>query len=386
MRIIAMRTIELENLCTLIINEVGFYTPLEEVLESMFKRMRKLRVLLVGLIRQARFSLPENIGLLKHLRFLALRMGGPSCQLEILPRSFSKLYHMQTLDFGDRRHLLSGSREQIVNLVNLRYASSNLCDHLNISRSTSLQKFAFFSVSMHKLKELGDINKIRGSLHISDLNLVESMEDALEAKLADKSRLTKLELSWWGHDANPQVEAEVLEGLCPPTCLEELRIEYYSGATYPNWMVDKQSDGPKGLQNLELTGCSRMGPELFHVFTRLRSFSVSFCSMWEALPDTIVLLKSLEELNIYECMSIRSLPVLPQSVKMFRLKDCDEAFMMSCQTIGDTNWQKIQHIATREFHPSLSSSPTNSNRLKGTYVDPFLCLYFLHFMFGKRHK
>ncbi|RLM65513.1 hypothetical protein C2845_PM16G14950 [Panicum miliaceum] len=63
-----------------------------------------------------------------------------------------------------------------------------------------------------------------------------------------------------------------------------------------------------------------------------------------ALPDNIEHLKSLTVLRIQYCLNIRSLPVLPQSLKRIEFWGCDEAFMRSCETPGDPNWRKIKHI------------------------------------------
>ncbi|KAF8730896.1 hypothetical protein HU200_016768 [Digitaria exilis] len=350
--------IELENLCTLFINRVGIDTPLEKkVLESMVNKLCKLRVLSVR-TTQVKFSLPASIGLLQHLRFLLFRMG-PSSKLKF-PSTFNKLYHIQVLDFG-RCNLSFPSGEEMVNLVHLRYATSNVSVHLpvDINRSTSLQKLPFFYVGKnHKLKVLRDLNNIRGRLRICGLINVEGKEEALEAKLADKERLTELEPSWnfSKETGGPEVEAEVLEGLCPAMCLEALKIECYSGVTYPKWMVDKPSGSEWYLQKLELWECSRLEPvpELFEVFVHLSSFTLAKCT-WDALPDSIEHLKLLKKLEIYKCLNIRSLPALPQSLETFRLDRCDVVFMRSCQTIGDPNWNKIQHIPNREFFPNSSS-------------------------------
>jgi hypothetical protein len=61
---------------------------------------------------------------------------------------------------------------------------------------------------------------------------VESKEGALEAKLSDKKYLTALSLAWSGTSSQqPDLETEIIEALCPPSQLAELRIYGYSGWT-----------------------------------------------------------------------------------------------------------------------------------------------------------
>ena len=57
-----------------------------------------------------------------------------------------------------------------------------------------------------------------------------------------------------------EVEAEVLEGLCPPVGLVTLDIRDYDGLVYPKWMVGRQNGGPEKLQQLGLSGWSQPGP------------------------------------------------------------------------------------------------------------------------------
>jgi hypothetical protein len=64
-------------------------------------------------------------------------------------------------------------------------------------------------------------------------------------------------------------------------------------------------------------------------------------------------LTSLKELVINECPNIRSLPSLPQSLEMFILYRCNDEFMVSCQTAGHPNWEKLEPIEGKFFAPSI---------------------------------
>ncbi|KAI5016807.1 hypothetical protein ZWY2020_029085 [Hordeum vulgare] len=231
-----------------------------------------------------------------------------------------------------------------------------------IQELSSLQTVSSFTVKNeegYEIKQLRDLNKLRGELQINDLENVKSKEEALEANLAAKKRLTKLTLCF----SNPhterrtaQVQAEVLEGLCPPVGLEELSIWEYNGSRYPDWMVGRLNGGPKDLQSLYFWDSPQLGPgPEFEAFPHLRMLTLAGCS-WDALPGNMEHLTSLETLMITRCENIRSLPTLPQSLKEFELFHCDDELMKGCQTEGDPNWLRIKHIPEKYFSPCFPMS------------------------------
>ncbi|XP_044346512.1 uncharacterized protein [Triticum aestivum] len=290
--LITGKILGLENLCTLIVYGVEEDTIVEErVIESICKRLLKLRVLAIA------FS-QEHVAIKTKV-----------CN------KFSQLP--------------------------------------NIGGLISLQTLGDFEVSNkqgYKIKQLRDLNKLRGCLCIKGLEDVRSKEEALEANLAAKERLTKLELRWHGSAdrlflkkdrCSPEVEAEVLEGLCPPLGLEKLEIWNYHGTRYPDWMVGKQNGG---LQELVLWDWGQLGPapQLVECFPHLHVLKLWNCS-WYALPGNMEHLTSLRELVVSSCPNIRSLPTLPQSLEGLRLAYLDDDFIESCQTVGHPNWQKIEH-------------------------------------------
>lgn len=65
-------------------------------------------------------------------------------------------------------------------------------------------------------------------------------------------------------------------------------------------------------------------------------------------------LTSFKGLMISACLNIRSLPTLPRSLEEFQVDECDAKFMKSCQTVGDPNWEKIEHIPKKYiFDPAI---------------------------------
>ncbi|KAE8779669.1 NBS-LRR class RGA [Hordeum vulgare] len=364
---ITRKILGLENLRTLIINGVERDAPVEEnVIEGICLRLPKLRVLAIALkqkysrsrryrpFRAREFLLPEFIIQLKHLRYLAFPTSW-SCKV-ILPSSLAKLLHIQLLDFASGNI----SAFNFADLTNLRHIFCKDARFPHIGRLSSLQTipadFIVKNEEGYEIKQLRDLNKLRGKLCIYGLGNVKSKEEALEANLAVKERLREMTLSFCGHieRCTAEVAAKVLEGLCPPVGLESLYIWYYRGSRYPDWMVGRLNSGPKDLQALHFYRCGQVGagPEL-EAFPHLRILMLSECR-WDALPGNMEHLTSLETLVIDGCKNIRSLPTLPQSLKEFNLSSCDDELMKGCQTKGDPNWLKIKHIPEKYFSPCFT--------------------------------
>ncbi|VAI93143.1 hypothetical protein VPH35_132636 [Triticum aestivum] len=205
----------------------------------------------------------------------------------------------------------------------------------------------FFTISKkqgyesHQLKYL---NKLQGKLQIHGLENVESKEEAVEVSLAGKEKLTELVLVWDDKNCSPEVQAEVLEGLCPSKYLERLEIRGYRGKRIPNWMTGKHNGRPKNLQELTFRRWTQLGPAPdLGAFIHLESLFLSDCN-WDALPGNMEHLRSLKQLDIQSCKNIRSLPKLPKSLEEIEVRYCSDEFTQSCVTTGDPNWQKIEHI------------------------------------------
>jgi hypothetical protein len=353
---------KLKSLRTLIIDYAyeEWQAPVnKDFFEKVFDKLPKLRVLTVkiswiGIMGGGVLRIPETIGHLKHLRYLALVMFERKL---IIPTTFTDLYNVQTVKFSNYSVLEVSGDMNMGNLTNLQHIIGEI-EMLfpNIGRLTSLQTLESFGVwpeHGYELKQLGALNKLRGSLAILNLHNVKSKNEAQDAKLADKKRLTELRLSWVNYyytNATPEVEAEVLEGLCPPKDLKILEIWDYHGVTYPSWMMGKQNGGPTYLCKLWLDGCSQLGPapELFECFIHLRELIISSCN-WEHLPDNVKDLMCLKSLMIIRCPYFKLLPELPGSLQEIKVEACGEVFMRSCRQTGDPNWQKLQHVVVKEI-------------------------------------
>ncbi|KAL5548841.1 hypothetical protein UlMin_004072 [Ulmus minor] len=196
-----------------------------------------LRVLSLDGLRQIT-KLPDSIGNMKYLRYLDLS----DTKIKELPDSICTFYNLQTL-------LLSCCRDlerlptRLAALVNLR--------HLDISRTHSLKEmppqmckmkslqtlsdFVLGENDSWRIKELGELQLLRGRLRISGLEYIVDVKDVLETNLKDKKFLSQLNLVWGGKRSSQQ-EREVLEALQPHTNLKQLRISGYRGTIFPNWV------------------------------------------------------------------------------------------------------------------------------------------------------
>ncbi|XP_039823564.1 putative disease resistance protein RGA3 isoform X2 [Panicum virgatum] len=358
-KVVVEKNLDFRNLRTLIIEERYTGTDrttqpmddLEEVFDWLFMRLKELRVLIVKLNHGPKVvSVPASIDHMKHLRYLGLRF---PCVKLILPSTFSRLYHMQTIFVRRNSNYMRVScPEDMANLIHLRHVTAWM-PFPNVHRLTSLQTLTHFNVKEeqgYELKQLKHLNKLRGALTIWGLGIVGSKEEALEAQLACKQRLTKLVLRFRNDTCNPDVTAEVLEGLCPPKDLVELEIQLYKGSRYPSWMLSRQHpDAPKRLQKLLLMGCSRLAsiPEDSELFTHLRELHIIKCD-WDRLPENMEHLVSLQNLIIHGCDEMELLPTLPESLRMIQISSSD-ALSTTCKEEGHQNWQKIQHIPEKNI-------------------------------------
>ncbi|CAL4991118.1 unnamed protein product [Urochloa decumbens] len=363
---IAQKILELENLRTLIIVEkhvsneattaatTGKHNEKhdlikEKIFESMFRRLRKLRVLKVEVKYENKivFTLPDSIGEMKHLRYLNFRS---LSNLELIfPGTFSKLYHMQIIDAY--KLTFPCADDMADGLMDLWHCSSHL-DIPNIGKLTSLQTMPCFTVrgqekEGYELKQLEDLNNIRGTLTIDGLGLVRSKKEALEANLDQKTRLTNLTLDFGEkHICSPGVEAEVLDGLSPTKDLTELTIRNYSGLRYPSWMLGPEHPGvPK---QLVLDRCARLAiPRDSGFFKGLVSLDITN-SKSDSLPDNMEHLESLQNLKICFWDKIELLPPLPKSLDRLLILSC-HALSKTCQDERHENWEKVQQVRRVEI-------------------------------------
>ncbi|CAL4980117.1 unnamed protein product [Urochloa decumbens] len=226
--------------------------------------------------------LPQEIYRIKYLQHIVLR---GSINLESLPRSIIDLVHLRTLDLDN------------LNIENILIPKG-------FGRLTNLSQLFGFPVhnDMDKdgawcsLEEIGPLSQLR-HLTVYGLGNASPSSMAEKARISNKKHLTYLELNWssskeimgsWDEIEKQQqqrVAGEVIEKLCPPLCIQDVRIEGYFGCVLPNWMMIAATVAFKSLRFLGLQ-------------------DLPFCTK---LPDGLCRLPSLESMYIVNAPAINSI-------------------------------------------------------------------------------
>ncbi|PON74407.1 LRR domain containing protein [Parasponia andersonii] len=92
-----------------------------------------------------------------------------------------------------------------------------------------------------KLKELKELEHLRGKLVISGLETIVDAAEASEVNLKDRKCLSKIQLRWnanAGRADSSRKEKEVLDALRSHTNLTELQIVFYRGTILSDWVGD----------------------------------------------------------------------------------------------------------------------------------------------------
>jgi hypothetical protein len=340
----------------------------------MLKKLKKLRVVQVPL-QGNMVMIPTFIGDLKHLRCLTIN----SYRLDNvhLPRNFDKLDHLQTLELRYECVFNSSNVKNMGHLISLRrvinsryhlFSPSKVSCFRGAGEMKSLRELSDFRVRKeegYELQQLERLNHLCGSLRISGLENVESKERALEAKLCDKKYLTTLSLAWsqtssqqphlfFDGTQQPDLETEVIEGLCPPSQLTELGIYGYSGWKCPSWLAQK--------------------------FSSLRRLELEYCFNLETLPDICELFIHLDELRLVVLRKLKKLPRLPGNLKSLDIQ-MYEALVETC--VEDVKlMSSLFNERVSQIEPSLqiTTHPEEIHRFAQEQPERFDAI--LHGIFG----
>uniref|UniRef100_A0A0D9VC15 Uncharacterized protein n=1 Tax=Leersia perrieri TaxID=77586 RepID=A0A0D9VC15_9ORYZ len=288
---------KLEQLHTLI-----FFNPVADIgkfIKPMLKKLKKLRVL--SLCFFSSYTLPKQIGKLKHLRYLNLER----TSISKLPKSSCKLYHLLVLKMN--ASMSKTLPKKTNNLISLRRVNVPLKDVCNVGMLASLEDLKEFQVKKEKgyeIGQLGSLTKLRGHLHIMNLENVRNRSAAKDVKLQAKGNLDALRLVW-KHDTykNNNVDLEVLEGLEPSSRLKELAIEGYRSNSYPTW----------------LNSCSES----------LRSLELSNCTFLENLPLNLRCFAHCRTLALLNLTGLKKLSPLPENLTSLKFGGCSSLCFIS---------------------------------------------------------
>lgn len=330
---------KLEQLHTLI-----FFNPVADIgkfLKPMLKKLKKLRVL--SLCFFSSYTLPKHIGKLKHLRYLNLER----TSISKLPKSSCKLYHLLVLKMNKK--VPKTLPKKANNLISLRRINGPLKDVCNVGMLTSLEDMKEFQVKKEKgyeIGQLGSLTKLRGHLHIMNLENVQNRNAAKDAKLQGKANLDALRLVW-NHDTykNNNVDLEVLEGLEPSSRLNELAIEGYRSTSYPKW----------------LSGCSQS----------LRSLELLNCTFLENLPSNLQCFARCRSLALLNLTGLKRLSPLPENLTSLKFGGCSSLCFIS----KEEEEHGVNPAREKALQPLTSSTEletlTEILRLDGSELEQF---------------
>ncbi|XP_058193121.1 putative disease resistance protein RGA3 [Rhododendron vialii] len=333
-------------------------------------------------------KLPSSICKFIHLRFLDISKSS----IRKVPNFITKLYNLETLNLP---RSLEELPKDIHNLVSLRhlylendYETRKLMP-MKIGELTSLQTLPFFVVgkkSGHRIKELGNLSKLRGRLEVWDLQYVKDKEEAEKAKMSEKYELRELTLYWDGdlRNSNNNHE-EVLEGLKPHRNVKGLRLMKFGGRRLASWM-SKDARSLQYLAKIELNDCrlceqvpalghlphlaivkmwklhnlKRIGPEFYGpdegILDICRSSGATIAGVFPALREFHLFdMPQLEEWS-----DVPSLPAFADMSMLEFFPRLRELYITSCPkliTIPAFNgWTSLQHLQIRRCS-ELSSLP-----------------------------
>ncbi|CAA0832877.1 Unknown protein [Striga hermonthica] len=196
------------------------------------KKNERLRTFLVMVSRSSNEA-PPTAGLdpqlflnLQFFRALGLSRAG----LTELPGNIDNLVYLRYEESFQIAALRHGHKGQLRSMA------------AGLGSLTSLQTLSSYIIRLKKgqgIEELKNINCLKGSLSIENINYVSNARDAEEASLGTKARLDKLELRWRKTlTGDPSLQAQVFANLQPHENLKEMLVQNYCGEIYPSWLTE----------------------------------------------------------------------------------------------------------------------------------------------------
>ncbi|KAM6567876.1 hypothetical protein CsatA_027004 [Cannabis sativa] len=250
----------------------------KEVMQNLLSKLKSLRALSFRGLQMTKFS--DSIGELQHLRYLDLS----ETKIVMLPEFVTKLYNLQTLKLNNCYHLqtLPNDMHHLINLRHLIISENRLVEMPSqIGKLTNLQILTTFVVgrdSGAKIEELAELQSLQGELWIKKLENVTNITKAPDQIVLERNQLEKLQLGWSVNDVvvDPKHGEGVLEMLSPNTMLKELKISFYPGKIFPNWVGNDSFSNIAEVTLYECKRCSYLPP--FGQLPLLKDLSISGCN------------------------------------------------------------------------------------------------------------
>ncbi|XP_073101012.1 putative disease resistance RPP13-like protein 1 [Elaeis guineensis] len=308
-------------------------------------------------------KLPDGLGQLSNLLFFELR----SNAIERLPGSICQLRNLQMLDVGSCKNLVE-LPSGIGSLTNLRLLGTDGTGinrlPIGIDKLTNLQSLLGRHEAQGAIRVLKDLVNLQGTLLISGLRNLVSIEDARDAGLKCKHRLEHLSLAWNGqHDisfisfldnldievsseenkdvpADERREEAMLEYLQPHANLKMLHIVGYAGSKFPKWVGNPFSCA--SLKEISINGCENIRSLPLYIRDSLGKLD-------EPMPQSV-----LERVHILSCRQLTSIVGLHNlpSLKYLTIYDCPQLSLLSEEGLPST--LEMLSIGECQQLPSLS--------------------------------
>ncbi|KAJ6735333.1 hypothetical protein OIU79_002406 [Salix purpurea] len=232
-----------------------------EEIHNLLPRFKRLRVLSLSGYDNAG-QLLDSFGNLKHLRFLNLSR----TSMDKLPEVLCASYNLQTLILSGCKKLvgLPAKMTMLTNLYHLDITETGLQDMPpQIGKLRRLQLLTDFFVGTPEssnIKELGELQALKGELRIWNLQNVLDPQDASGANLGGKRNLKTLSLVWRADTGNSPHQQGILEQLQPHKDVEALSIDGYGGEILPKWVGDSYFSKLASLSLVEFKYCRFLPP------------------------------------------------------------------------------------------------------------------------------
>ncbi|PON49733.1 hypothetical protein TorRG33x02_316670, partial [Trema orientale] len=231
-----------------------------QFVEELLSRGRFLRV-----VSSTHQTSPNLFSNLKHLRYLNLSYS----KIQEIPHSICTMYNLHTLLLSDCKNLtrLPKDMGKLINLRHLETTGTQLVEMPpqmgNLKQLQTLSDFILSdNVNSSSIKELAELQQLRGELCISGLQNVNNIEDVWKANLRGNENLSELELQWEGDTSDRRIEKyeKVLDALEPHTNLKKISISGYAGSNFPRWVGDSKFSNIVSMTLIGIKYCCSLPP------------------------------------------------------------------------------------------------------------------------------
>ncbi|XP_010066297.2 putative disease resistance protein RGA4 [Eucalyptus grandis] len=375
---------------------VGQQEPTSEAdLRQLIQNFKSLRILDLHATNVKK--MPRSICKLKYLTYLDLSYNDA---LKRLPNSITRLQNLQTLNLSGCISLEELPRG-VKKLVSLRNLDLDFCHKLSfvpcgLGQLSSLHRLTRFILPEKKsltknycrLRELNEINNIRGSLCIENLGSVtDAAAESKAANLIAKHSLESLAFKWGNFDTNDAIivdrDEALLDGLRPHPNLQELTINGYKGESLPNWMMDNLVSSLPNLVMVCFYKCGRCKhlPPLGQL-PHLKTLEIRELTELEYIESDhsstlIASFPSLLKLVVFYCGNLKAMPRTPHLEELMLIK-ANQALI---NHLFGLNKLKSLDISDMEYLPKEGLKSLTSLE----YLSIWECPWLTSLSLGMRH-